>query len=385
MNGSAAGCTSPDYLIVGTGLTGAVFARRLTEAGYTVLALESRSHLGGNVHDHLHESGIRVHSYGPHYFRTSSPRIWDFLQRFATFYPYQASVKSHVDGALENWPIASSYIRRTVGSNWQSEFAGTPANLEEAALALMPRPIYERFVKEYNEKQWGVKATQLSPRLCLRFEVRADDDPRLTPNARYQGLPREGYAAMMERMFAGIRVIRNCDYLRHRSAFRPRRMTIYTGPIDRFFDYSLGRLAYRGQRRETWYLENVEWYQETAQVNEPQHARGAHIRTLEWKHLMEPHRLQGIRGTVITRETPTSPRSTDEQAYPFPDAGNQQLYRQYRAMCDGREDVLICGRLGEYRYFDMDQAIGRTMILAERLLAGMPPRAILGAPDDTVC
>ena len=154
-----------DYLIIGSGLTGATIARVLSDAGREAVVLERRSHAGGNVHDHSHPSGIRIHTYGPHYFRTASEPLWDFVNRFASFYPYEASLKTWVDGHYENWPIASSYIRRTVGEDWMPEHSGAAADFEEASLSLMPRLIYEKFVKSYSEKQWGVPASS-SSRWC---------------------------------------------------------------------------------------------------------------------------------------------------------------------------------------------------------------------------
>ena len=142
-----------DFLVIGSGLTGAVIARTLVDAGMRVLVLERRSHLGGNLHHHIHASGIKIHTYGPHYFRTNSERIWGFVGRFASFYKFEAVLKSHVDGSYENWPVAASYIRRTVGELWAPSFQGEPANFEEASLAMMPRLVYEKFVKGYTEKQ----------------------------------------------------------------------------------------------------------------------------------------------------------------------------------------------------------------------------------------
>jgi UDP-galactopyranose mutase len=324
--------------------------------------------MGGNVHDHAHESGIRIHTYGPHYFRATSDEVWNFVNRFATFYRYEACIKSHIDGAYENWPIAASYIRRTIGDSWQPEYAGPRTNFEQAALSLMPRKIYELFIKEYNEKQWGVPATELSADLCKRFDVRLDDEPRLMPKHTYQGIPVEGYAKMMERMLAGLPVLLQFDYLEHRTLFKPRVKTIYTGPIDAFFDYSRGRLKYRGQQRTTEYLPDVDRFQVTGQVNEPLHAGGPHIRTLEWKQMMQPELAARIKGTVITREVTVTPTQPEDYEYPFPDEINRLLYREYREMADELGDVLICGRLGEYKYYDMDHAIARAMLLGRRLL-----------------
>jgi UDP-galactopyranose mutase len=367
----------PEFLVVGSGLTGAVMARQLVDAGRSVLVLDRRPHVGGNVFDHVHASGVRVHTYGPHYFRTRSDDVWRFVNRFAAFYRYEACLQSRVEGGYANWPIAGSYIRRTVGDDWRPEFAGTPGNFEQAALSLMPRAIYETFVKEYNEKQWGVPATALRAELCRRFDVRHDDGPRLTPHHAHQGLPVDGYANMMRRMLDGIPVELGVDYLADRERFRPAVLTIFTGPIDAYFDHALGRLHYRGQRRETTYLPGVDRHQPAAQINEPRQAGGAHIRTLEWKQMMQPHEAAKVRGTVVTTETPYSPTDADAYEYPFPDDTNRALDRRYRAAADGLNDVLICGRLGEYQYFDMDHAIARALTLARRLITGRTAREIL--------
>src|SRR5437868_10134359 len=224
---------SADYVIVGSGLTGGTIARMLTDAGRDVVVLERRAHLGGNVHDHKHPSGVRIHTYGPHYFRTGSDEIWEYVNRFARFYKYEAIIKSHVDGRIENWPIAASYIRRTVGENWKPSFAGIPRNFEEASLAMMPELVYRKFVKGYSEKQWGVRATELSADLAKRFDVREDDEPRLMRH-KYQGIPRDGYAEFTRNMMAGIPVIPHFDYLRHKDLIKSRKLLVFTGPIDEF-------------------------------------------------------------------------------------------------------------------------------------------------------
>lgn len=357
-----------DYLVVGSGLTGAVIARTLADSGREVLVVERRSHAGGNVHDYTHPSGIRVHTYGPHYFRTTSDSIWGFVNRFADFYSYEAQIKSYVDGEYENWPIAAGYIRRTVGEGWQPSFQGVPANFEEASLAMMPQLVYEKFVKGYTEKQWGVPAAELSASLAKRFDVRLDDEPRLMRH-KYQGLPVEGYAALMSNMLAGIPLVLNFDYLQRREVFRPRKMLVFTGPIDEFFSYDLGRLHYRGQVREHIYCPGESFAQPCGQVNNPDPACGPHIRTLEWKHMMPAGYAAHIKGTVLTRETTISPDDPNSYEYPFPDEANARLYKRYRERADACPGLLVCGRLGEYRYYDMDQAIGRAAMLAKSLLA----------------
>ncbi len=358
-----------DYLIVGSGLTGATLARLLHDRGDKVLVLERRNHPGGNVYDHLHESGIRVHTYGPHYFRTSDEKLWDYVNRFATFYPYVASLKSWVDGEYENWPIAASYIRKHIGENWEPSFRGTPANFEEAALSLMPEQIYEKFVKGYNIKQWGVDPKELSAQLVKRFDVREDDDPRLMPHHKYQGIPREGYAQFMKNMLAGIPLQLATDYLKEKEKFSYNKMLIFTGPIDEFFGFELGKLKYRGQQRVEEWIPNQEWHQPCGQVNNPSLNNGPHIRTLEWKHMMEGESIKGMEGTLITKEITYTPDNPEDYEYPFPDNANAEFYKKYKAKADSIPGLLICGRLGEYRYYDMDQAIARAFMLFEKKIA----------------
>lgn len=357
-----------DYVVVGAGLTGAVIARMLHDAGRSVVVLERRAHVAGNIHDHVHSSGIVVHTHGPHYFRTHSDALWQFMQRFTRFQPYVPELKSLVDGQLENWPIAASYLRRTVGADWQPAFTGVPANFEEAALALMPRVVYEKFVKGYTEKQWGQPARSLDASLARRFDVREDDDPRLMRH-KYQGIPAGGYTRMVERILAGIPLRLNVDWLARRDAFQPRRRLIFTGPIDAFFGFDAGRLAYRGQRREHMYFPDVDFLQPCAQINLPDPASGPSIRRIEWKHMMSPAEAAATHGTVLTHETPFTPDDPADYEYPFPDATNAALYALYRQRADALPGVLVCGRLGEYRYYDMDQAILRAQSLALKLLA----------------
>lgn len=360
-----------DYLIVGSGLTGAVIARDLHDSGRTVLVVDRRNHVGGNVHDHCHPGGIRIHTYGPHYFRTNDDDLWAFVNRFAEFYRYEACLKSLVDGRYENWPIAGSYIRKTLGENWNPEFSGKPENFEQASLAMMPQLIYEKFVKGYSEKQWGVEAAALSPTLARRFDVRDDDEPRLMRH-KHQGLPVDGYAALMNNLLAGITVIINCDYLRYRNEFHAERMVVFTGPIDEYFGFDMGRLKYRGQQREHEYLPDAGFLQPCGQVNNPSPANGAHIRTLEWKHMMQAEYASRISGTVLTRETTFTPTDPERYEYPFPDAANASLYQAYRERAKATGNLLICGRLGEYRYYDMDQAIARARLLAKRIMESAP-------------
>lgn len=357
-----------DYLIVGSGLTGATIARLLTDAGLKVLVVDRRSHLGGNVHDFSHPSGIRIHSYGPHYFRTSSEHIWKFVNRFSTFYKYEAILKSFVDNQYENWPIAGSYINRIFEKSWQPDFKGIPSNFEEASQAIMPQLIYEKFVKGYTEKQWGVAASRLSASLIKRFNVHHDDDPRLKKN-KYQGIPVNGYSDFMSNLLKGIPLILNFDYLHNRGSIAVEKMLVFTGPIDEFFNFDLGRLAYRGQRREHVYISGIDYAFPAGQINNPSFDNGSHIRTLEWKHMMHSEYAKKIQGTIITKEFPFSPIKPDNYEYPFPDEANYILYKKYRERADIIPNLIVCGRLGEYKYYDMDQAIARAMAIAKQIIS----------------
>lgn len=364
-----------DYLVVGAGLTGAVIARRLVDHGLDVVVLERRPQVGGNVRDHEHVSGIRIHTYGPHFFRTSSDRIWAFANRFGRFYGYVGRVQSRVDGRLESWPVTGSTLRRIAGPGWQPlASARAPRNFEEASLAMMPRAVYEKFVKGYTEKQWGRPPAQLDASLAGRFEVRWGDDTRLK-TSRHQGLPVDGYSAWIERMLAGIRVVPKCDYLEQRAAFTARRALVYTGPVDAWFGRDLGALAYRAQRREHRYHPEHAWLQPVAVINEPSHEAGPHVRSVEWKHLLPPEAARRARGTVLTRETPYTPTDVDALEYPFQDGASRALYARYRARAEATPGLEVCGRLGDYRYYDMDQAIARALVLGDRLLraAGRAP------------
>lgn len=357
-----------DYLVVGSGLTGATIARQLHDSGHSVLVIEKRKHLGGNVADEVHSCGIRMHTYGPHYFRTSSDKIWEFVNRFDSFYNYEATVLSDLSGQLENWPISAEYIKANVGENWQQSLLpnSNPLNLEDACLSMMPRLVYKNFIKEYNEKQWGKSCPNLSPELCKRFNVRTDGDYRLTPKAKYQGLPSSGYTTLMTNMLKDIPTLTDCDFFEG-TVIEPKIKTIFTGPIDRFFDFEFGRLAYRAQKRETRVV-NKPFYQVTAQVNNPLHSGGKHIRTIEWKHLAPNLDDCPADQTLITLETPYSPLFSNDYEYPFPDQQNKNLYNKYREKADQLINTIIVGRLGEYKYYDMDQAIGRAMTIAERIL-----------------
>jgi UDP-galactopyranose mutase len=354
-----------DLLIVGSGLTGATIARLARDAGHSVTVVERRAEIGGNVRDERHSSGIVLHPFGPHYFRTSSDRIWRFVTRFASFRPFAAEVKTMVGGELEDWPVTLDYLQRNCRTSWSADLKAAPRNFEEACLAMMPRFVYERFVRGYTEKQWGVPAASLDATLAGRIEVRRTRDRRLKTST-HQGLPSDGYSAFMGALLDGIEVRRGTDYLLHRGELCGRRLTVFTGPIDEFFGFELGRLQYRAQHREHLWHYDIDYKNKAVQTNFPDPADGDFIREIEWKRMMDPEVARATKGTLVTREYPMTPTDPDHFEYPFPSAGNQRLYESYAERARAVPDLLICGRLGEYRYYDMDQAIARAMVLFER-------------------
>lgn len=364
-----------DYIVVGSGVTGATLARSLSDAGHKVVVLERRSHVGGNVYDTCHGSGIRFHVYGPHYFWTGSERLWNYVNRFAAFYPFKAVVKCLINDRYMPWPIRADQVRQSAGVDWQmtssAEAVARAENFEQAALQLLPRDIYERYVLGYTTKQWGIPPHQLSADLATRLMIRDDQSPYLRHHP-YQGVPTGGFTAWIEAMLNGIEVRLGVDYLRNRDAYQARKCLIYTGAIDEFFGCDLGRLRYRAQRRNHVYFPDVVGeVTPCVQVNYPSLSVD-YLRTVEWKYLL-PVAKRPAKGTLITIETPYSPQYSDDYEYPFPSAEDKAIYRQYRERADAIGRLLICGRLGEYRYYDMDQAIGRALVLASRLLSSTEP------------
>ncbi len=357
-----------DYVIVGSGLTGSTIARILTDHGQEVIILDRKDHIAGNVFDYKHESGAMLHKYGPHYFRCGSEKIWNFLNRFTEFYNWSAEIKSKVEDEYLNWPVNLSYIEKIAGKNWEDDkFKGDPKNFEEACLAKMPRALYEIFIKGYTEKQWGVKDIQLDKELATRITINKANVNTLTPNHRWNALPAKGYTEMVKNIIGNIEVKLNYDYLENKNNIQANKYTIFTGPVDEFFGYKYGKLKYRGQNRRVEYLKETDQHQPCIQVNYP-NATDPRIRTIEWKHLMPAEKKSSIKGTVLTHETPFTPENSNQYEYPFPDKINKNLYEKYKADANALTDTLICGRLGEYKYYDMDQAIGRAMSLASKIL-----------------
>jgi UDP-galactopyranose mutase len=237
--------------------------------------------------------------------------------------------------------------------------------------------VYDRFVRGYTQKQWGISPALLEKELAGRFEVSDGQEPYFSRHSR-QGIPQEGYAALMRRMMDGIPHLLDFDYLRHRESVRHKKKLIFTGPIDEFFAFDLGKLKYRAQRRVHEFFAEKSFAQPVGQVNNPGLENGAFIRTLEWKHMMPIHVSRSIQGTVLTREYPFTPDDPNEYEYPFPDSSNRALYARYRERASQLSDTLICGRLGEYRYLDMDQAMARALMWSQQLLTGTDRRPVRG-------
>ena len=361
-----------DYLIVGAGLFGAVFARQAMDSGKTCLVVERRDHIGGNVYTARVE-GITVHRYGAHIFHTSSREVWDYVCRYADFNDFINTPLANYEGKLYNlpfnmntfqqmWGVTTPEEAQAIIAAQREEIVGEPTNLEEQAISLVGRDIYEKLVRGYTEKQWGRSCTDLPPFIIKRLPVRFTYDNNYF-NDPYQGIPTDGYTALVERLLAGAEVRLGVDYLAHRdelNALADR--VLYTGPIDAYYDYCYGALEYRSLRFEDEILP-VEQYQPVAVVNYNEREI-PFTRIIEHKHFVFG---KGDK-TVITREYPADWTPGAEPYYPVNDAKNQALYDRYRQLAEGEEQVLFGGRLGQYRYYDMDKVVAVALAMAKEIL-----------------
>ena len=351
-----------DYLIVGAGLYGAVFAQKAMEAGKTCLVLEKRDHIAGNIYTEAVE-GIQVHRYGAHIFHTNNDEVWNYVNRFATFNRYTNSPVANYKGEIYNMPFNMNTFNKMWGvitpAQAQAEierqraahYVAEPKNLEEQAINLVGTDIYEKLVKHYTEKQWGRPCTELPAFIIKRLPVRFVYDNNYF-NALYQGIPVGGYTAMVEKMLESAEVKLGVDYLADKAAWDAvADKVVYTGPIDAYFGYKLGALAYRSVRFETETLD-MENYQGNAVVNYTD-ADTPYTRIIEHKHFEFGTQPK----TVISREYSAEWKVGDEPYYPVNDEANGALYQQYKALAEGEEKVLFGGRLGEYKYYDMDKVI----------------------------
>ena len=351
-----------DYLIVGAGLFGAVFAREMTDAGKRCLVIDRRDHVAGNACTETVE-GIAVHRYGAHIFHTNDDAVWDYVNRFARFNRFTNSPIANYKGELYNLPFnmntfhqmwgvtTPAQARAEIRRQQEASGDGEPQNLEEQAIRLVGRDIYEKLIKGYTQKQWGRPCTELPSFIIRRVPLRFTYDNNYF-NARHQGIPEDGYTALVERMLEGIPVRLHTDFLPRREELSAlAECVLYTGPIDAYFDYRLGALEYRSLRFETELLD-TDNYQGNAVVNYTD-AETPYTRIIEHKHFVYGTQPK----TVITREYSAEWRPGDEPYYPVNDGKNAALYQAYRALAQREQRVIFGGRLGEYRYYDMDQVV----------------------------
>ena len=367
-----------NYLIVGSGLYGATVAQQLHNAGKSVLVIDRRDHIAGNVYTKPIE-GIDVHIYGAHIFHTNNKTVWDYVNRFAVFNRFTNSPVANYKGELFSLPFNMYTFNKMWGvvtpeeaaakiEEQRKEVVGTPKNLEEQAISLIGRDVYEKLVKGYTEKQWGRPCDQLPAFIIKRLPVRLTFDNNYF-NALYQGIPVGGYTKMVEEMLDGIEVKLNCDYFEHKAELdKLAEKIIYTGPIDAYFNYSLGNLEYRSVRFETKVLD-IPNFQGNATVNYTD-AETPWTRIIEhkWFEFGKDEQGDDLPKTVISREYSSEWRPGDEPYYPVNDEKNSSLYNQYKALAEKEERVIFGGRLGEYKYYDMDQVIAVALAKAAELI-----------------
>lgn len=363
-----------DYLLVGAGLFGAVTACELVKVGKKCLLIDKRPHVGGNVYTE-NVSGINVHRYGAHIFHTSNRKIWDYVNSFVEFNRYTNSPIANYKGKLYNLPFNMNTFYQMWGVVTPQEAAAkieeqrdesgiiSPKNLEEQAIALIGKDIYYTLIKDYTEKQWGRKATELPAFIIKRLPVRFTFDNNYF-NDTYQGIPIGGYTHLIDKMLSGIEVRLNTDYFENREYLDTiAERVIYTGEIDRFFDYRFGHLEYRTVSFETELLEGIPNYQGNAVVNYTD-AETPYTRIIEHKHFEFGQQPD----TVISKEYSKEWKVGDESYYPVNDERNSKLYTQYKALADEQKKVVFGGRLAEYKYYDMHQVIEKALEAAEALL-----------------
>ena len=361
-----------DYILVGSGLYSGVFAWFAKQKGKKCLVLEKRDHIGGNVYCENTE-GIHVHKYGAHIFHTSNKEVWQFVNSLAEFNRYTNSPVANYKGEMYNmpfnmntfskmWNISTPAEAKKIIEEQKKEITGEPKNLEEQAISLVGRDIYEKLIKGYTEKQWGRDCKDLPAFIIKRLPVRLTFDNNYF-NALYQGIPIGGYTKMIANLLDGIEVRLNTDYLENKAALDALAdKVVYTGPIDAYFDYSLGTLQYRSVRFETETLACPN-YQGNAVINYTD-AETPYTRIIEHKHFEFGTQPK----TVITREYPVTWQEGMEPYYPVNDEKNQALYQKYAKLAEKEEHVIFGGRLGEYKYYDMDKVIASAMACAKEEL-----------------
>lgn len=355
-----------DYLVVGTGLFGAVFAHEAKKRGKTCLIIEKRGHIGGNIYTKEVE-GIQVHEYGAHIFHTSNTEVWNYMNQFATFNRYTNSPVARYKDKLYNLPFNMNTFhqlwgvttpdeaKRVIATQRKESGIEEPKNLEEQAISLVGKDLYQVLIKGYTEKQWGRAATELPSFIIKRLPVRYTYDNNYF-NDRYQGIPQGGYTKIIEKMLEGIEVRLGEDYFTNRSYYDSLAdKVVFTGMIDQYYEYCFGELEYRSLRFETEKLD-MENYQGNAVVNYTEY-KVPYTRIIEHKHF--EYGTQPI--TVITREYPATWKQGDEPYYPINDERNSTMYQKYHEKAKQEEKVIFGGRLALYRYYDMHQVIDEAL------------------------
>ena len=368
-----------DYLVVGAGLYGAVFAHEAKALGKKVLVLEKRPHIAGNVYCEDVE-GIKVHMYGAHIFHTNNTEVWNYLNQFTAFNRFTNSPVANYKGELYSLPFNMYTFNKMWGvvtpeeaeakiEEQKAEMAGKePENLEEQAISLVGRDIFEKLVKGYTEKQWGRDCKDLPAFIIKRLPVRLTFDNNYF-NALYQGIPEKGYTKMVENMLDGIEVRLNTNYLDEKEKWNAMAdKVIYTGPIDAYFDYCLGYLQYRSVRFETELLDMPN-FQGNAAVNyTDRETPWTRIIEHKWFTFGKDEDGKDLPKTVISREYSSEWKPGDEPYYPVNDEANGVLYGKYRELADKEEKVIFGGRLGEYKYYDMDAVVASALSMVKQQL-----------------
>jgi UDP-galactopyranose mutase len=363
-----------DWMIVGAGFAGSVLAERIaSQRGESVLLVDRRPHIGGNAYDCYNDAGVLIHRYGPHIFHTNAQSIIDYLSQFTGWRSYEHRVLAAVDGQLLPIPINLDTINRLYGLQLTSEeletfFAGRREPIDEiqtsedVVVSTIGRELYEKFFRGYTRKQWGLDPSQLSKSVTSRVPTRTNRDDRYFSD-KFQHMPAQGYTRMFERMLGndGIKIMLQTDYRDIREQI-PHRRLIYTGPVDEFFDWRLGKLPYRSLEFRHVTLEQ-EQFQPVAVVNFPQGED--YTRITEYKYLTGQKHAQ----TSLTYEYPTD---VGDPYYPVPRPENEALYKRYEALAQATEDVWFVGRLATYRYYNMDQVVGQALATFERIQSKVP-------------
>ncbi|MNW35554.1 UDP-galactopyranose mutase [compost metagenome] len=365
-----------DYLIVGAGLFGAVFAHEAGLRGKKCLVIDKRNHVGGNIRTEEIE-GIQVHKYGAHIFHTNNGKIWDYVNRFAEFHRYTNSPLANYKGEIYNLPFNMNTFHKLWGVTRpeeaklkieeQKNAAGIehPSNLEEQAISLVGTDIYSKLIKGYTEKQWGRSARELPAFIIKRIPVRFTYDNNYF-NDRYQGIPIGGYNGIAEKLLENSEVRLNVDFFEDREAWsRLARKVVFTGMIDQYYDYAHGVLEYRSLSFKTKLLEYTDNFQGNAVVNYTD-SETPYTRIIEHKHFEFGKQSK----TVITEEYPLEWNKELEPYYPINDDRNNGRYRKYKEMADGEKNVIFGGRLASYKYFDMHQVIGEALKAADNEFGG---------------